>query len=124
MGGNYPDIKQVVLVGKATSLNQSITEIINEQDDMKAFQVESLDVLNERPQIPQIVILDLISTPGSVKSKVDRARKLSGKSLIITVHHYSEPSLIRAIKNQGADIYLGADMSEEELLSAVRKKDF
>lgn len=115
---NHP--YHIALIGSKNSMNDTIAEIVDSQDDLKVFTFENSQQLNASKIKPNAIIANLSTLPGKSHQILKTVKEQNDDCSIIAIHFFKDLKIINALKKEGADLYLNAEMNEDELLKAIR----
>lgn len=114
----------VLLVGRDTSTNNVISEILEAQNDISFRFWPTKDVINklyhEAAGFIDVLIADLPSFSESAPKAIKKLASIESVLAVLAIHIYTSSSLVDVLLDAGAAGYLTQDTNEEELLKALR----
>jgi len=117
------NVISIVLLGDNTSINQTIMEIIREQEDMSVerWPVNTLEnqLKNRDNGEIDILVLDLLTISRNIIKMIEYLAEKQIFNSILAIHIYKNKRLVTPLLKAGATGYLQADTGEEEILKAV-----
>lgn len=113
-------ISQILLIGKNSSFNNTIAEIVGSQQDLSITHLRDLKELELYSLIPDAIITNLITLNGESKTILHSIKLKFPDCPVLALHYHTDSRIIEGILKAGADKYMSQDMTEDNLLSTLR----
>lgn len=114
----------ILLVGKDTSINKVISDILENQNDINYRYWTPGDIFNklkkETAGSIDVLIADLPSFSKSAPTTLQELAGIESVQAVLAIHIYTTSSLVDVLLDAGATGYIAQDTNEEELLKALR----
>ncbi len=111
---------QILLIGKNSSFNNTIAEIVGSQQDLIITHLEDLHQLEIYSLIPDAIITNLITLNGESKAILHSIKLKFPDCPVLALHYHTDSMIIEGILRAGADKYMSQDVTEDDLLSTLR----
>ena len=116
-------MKKVAIIGRKTSLNNTILDIINDQHGLECRILNFRDFKNEDQKTLDsaegVIIADLTTIHKNPVIRIQEISEACPKAHLVVIHFFTNDEIQQDFLEAGADVYLTPNLDEEELLESI-----